>query len=174
MPSGVSVEKETWAKRSENANSFEPSDAALKKRGVVWDPVSKLWVLEGEDEGDYFEKDPWAKRGEAENSFEPSGAALLDKCGPGVVWDLVLKLWVLEGDENEGDFFEKDPWGGRTEAENSYEPGAALDKRGVVWDPVIKLWVTKAIFSRGTHGQSKARLSVGNLRGMPSQNDELQ
>jgi len=55
--------------------------------------VSKLCVLEDEDEGDYFGKDPWAKR------------------GPGVVWtvwDLVLKLWVLEGDEDEGDFFEKD------------------------------------------------------------------
>ena len=122
MPNSVDVEKEPRAKRSENANSFEPSGAALRKRGVVWDPVSKLWVLEGEDEGYFFEKGPWAKRGETENSFEPSGAALLHKRGPGVVWDPALKLWVLEGDENEGDFFEKDPWGKRSEAENSFEP----------------------------------------------------
>lgn len=107
-PSGVGVEKEIRAKRSENANSFEPNNAALKKRGVVWDPVSKLWVLEGEDEGDFFEKDPWGRRSEAENSFEP-GAALHKR---GVVWDPVLKLWVLEG-ENEGDFFERDSWAKR-------------------------------------------------------------
>jgi hypothetical protein len=56
IPSGVGVEKEPQVKRSENVNLFEPSGAALRKRGVVWDPVSKLWVLEGEDEGDLFEK----------------------------------------------------------------------------------------------------------------------
>ena len=56
--------KDPWAKRGEFENSFEPSGATLlDKRGpgvvwTVWDPVLKLWVLEGdENEGDFFEKD---------------------------------------------------------------------------------------------------------------------